>query len=180
MPNSRIYSWESWFIFNLRKINIIQYCKSGLRIKEQSYLIKDSILQITHDYFFLEHNYAIIALYILERPFSWSTFRIHPSWPQSRVELKLLLLCFMSILLVCLGPPSILLFTLTTQVSRSTLPTSRPAKHQCSSKQHSYVISYSMYTDIHIHITFILLLVLFFTLLPFSWTSSNFSCRKEW
>ncbi len=31
VPNSRINSWESWFILNLRKINIDQYCKSSLR-----------------------------------------------------------------------------------------------------------------------------------------------------
>ncbi len=30
VPNSRINSWESWLIFSLRKININQYCKSGL------------------------------------------------------------------------------------------------------------------------------------------------------
>jgi hypothetical protein len=34
VPNSRINSWESWFIFNLRKINIDQYCRIGLQIME--------------------------------------------------------------------------------------------------------------------------------------------------
>jgi hypothetical protein len=32
VPNLRINSWESCFIFNLQKINIDQYCKSTLRI----------------------------------------------------------------------------------------------------------------------------------------------------
>jgi hypothetical protein len=29
VPNSRINSWESWFIFNLRKVNTNQYYESG-------------------------------------------------------------------------------------------------------------------------------------------------------
>jgi hypothetical protein len=29
VPDSRIISWESWFIFNLRKINTNQYYESG-------------------------------------------------------------------------------------------------------------------------------------------------------
>ncbi len=69
------------------------------------------MLQITHDNFLLQHTYVTIVLYIFERPSSWSTSRIRPSWPQSRVELRLLLLCLMSILLVCLGlvsPPDFL------------------------------------------------------------------------
>jgi hypothetical protein len=80
------------------------------------------MLQITQDNFFLQHSYVIMALYILERPSSWSTSQICPSWPKPGVELRLLLLCFVSILLVCLGPPSILLFTPKTPVSLSTLP----------------------------------------------------------
>jgi hypothetical protein len=75
------------------------------------------MLQITHDNFFLQHTYVANVLYILERPSSWSTSRIHPSWPQSRVELRLLLPCLMSILLVCLGPPSILVIAPTTHPS---------------------------------------------------------------
>ncbi len=46
--------------------------------------------------FFYRHNYAIITLYILERGrlSAWSTSRIRPSWPQSRVRLNLLLALF--------------------------------------------------------------------------------------
>jgi hypothetical protein len=75
----------------------------------------DNMLQITHNNFSLHHTYVAKVLYILERPSSWSTSRICPSWPQPRVELSLLLPCLMSILLVCLGPPSILMFAATTQ-----------------------------------------------------------------
>jgi hypothetical protein len=58
---------------------------------------------ITHDNFFLQHNHSTMVLYILERPPSWSTSRIRPSWPRSKVELRLLLPCLMSTLLVCLA-----------------------------------------------------------------------------
>ncbi len=46
MPDSRINSWESWFIFNLRKINTNQYYKldtldagNGSMIHEYRYMI---------------------------------------------------------------------------------------------------------------------------------------------
>jgi hypothetical protein len=96
VPNSRINLWKSWFIFNLRKINIGQYCKSSLRTwnNHNQTRILDIRLQTTHDNFFLRYNYAIITSYILERPSSWSTSRICPSWPQSRVRLSLLLALF--------------------------------------------------------------------------------------
>jgi hypothetical protein len=127
------------------------------------------MLQITHDNFFLQHTYVSIALYILELPSSWSTSWIRPSWPQSRVELRLLLFCLMSILLVCLGPPSILLFTPTTQISLSPFLTSLTAQHRCTSKQHGYATSYvHIHTYLHhIHITVHFLL----------YTSSTFFCR---
>jgi hypothetical protein len=85
------------------------------------------MLQIAHDNVFLQHTYVTKVLYILERLSSWSTSGIRPSWPQSKVELRLLLPCLMSILLVCLGPPSILMFVPTTQVSRSPFPASGTA-----------------------------------------------------
>jgi hypothetical protein len=53
--------------------------------------------------FLMRHNYTIITLYILEQPSFWSTSHIRPSWPQSRLELRLLPLSFMSIL-VCFLP----------------------------------------------------------------------------
>jgi hypothetical protein len=127
------------------------------------------MLQPTYDNLFLWHNYAIITLYILEWPSSWSTSRIRHSWPQCRVRLRLLLLSSKSILLVCFGPPSILLFTPTTHVSRSTLPC------QLSSLTPMYVQVNNMatlchiYTVTYIYITFILLSTPFFILLPLFW-----------
>jgi hypothetical protein len=79
------------------------------------------MLQPTQDIFFLLHNYAIMTLYILERTSSRFTPRIRPS-RQARVRLRFLLLSSISILLVCFGPPSILLFTATTHFSRSNPP----------------------------------------------------------
>ncbi len=120
------------------------------------------MLQVTHDNFFLQHKNMIIILYILEWPSSWSTSRIHPSWPQSRVELRLLLLCFISILLVCLGPPSITLFAPTIQVTRSLFLNTDVQVNKTA-------MPHLTYTYTHIYITFMLLFIFFFTLLPSSW-----------
>jgi hypothetical protein len=133
------------------------------------------ILQITHDNFFLQHKYVIIVLYILERPSSWSTSRISPSWPQFRVELRLLLLCLMSIPLVCLGPHGILLFTPTTQVSCS--PFLLAGQLNTDVQVNNTATLHLMHTHTHIYITFILLFILFFTLLPLSlagWLAQTF------
>jgi hypothetical protein len=101
------------------------------------------MLQPTHDNFFLLYNYAIMTLYILQRSSSRFTSRIRPSWPQSRVRLRFLLLSSISILLVCFGPPSILLFT-PTHVSHSNPPS--PAGQLNTNvqvcKQHGYATSY--------------------------------------
>ncbi len=98
----------------------------------------------------------IIILYILEQPSSWSNSRIPLSWLQSRIELRLLLLCLMSILLVCLGPPSSLMFVPMTQVSRSIFSASRTAQHRHTSKQHGHATSYvHIHTYLHhIHVNF--------------------------
>jgi hypothetical protein len=57
---------------------------------------------------------------ILEQPSSWSTSRIRPSWPRSRVRLRLLLVGFPKYILVYSGPTSILLFVPMVHVSHST------------------------------------------------------------
>jgi hypothetical protein len=59
-------------------------------------------------------------LYILEQPSSWSTSQICPSWPRSRLRLSLLLVLLLNVFIVCPGPPSIVLFVLTDQVSHLT------------------------------------------------------------
>jgi hypothetical protein len=108
------------------------------------------MLQVTHDNFFLQHSYVIIALYILEQPSSLSTSRIRPSWPQSRVELRLLLLCFCEHS-SCLSWPTHQRLKFHVQP----FLTSRTALHQCTSKQHGYATSYvhrHAYLH-HIHIT---------------------------
>ncbi len=107
------------------------------------------MLQITHDIFFIQHSYVIIIQYILEWPSSWSTSRIRPSWPQFRVELRLLLPYLVSILPVCLNPPSILLFVPTTQISHSPFLNGWMAQHRRTSKQHSHVTSYTWISISH-------------------------------
>ncbi len=68
VPISRINSWESWFIFNLRKININQYC-SQAQVRRQVYLHTGNTTRIYNNCFY-GHNYTIIDLYeyILEWP----------------------------------------------------------------------------------------------------------------
>jgi hypothetical protein len=126
------------------------------------------MLQVIHDNLFLQHKYVVIILYIHEPPSSWSTLQIHPSWPQSRVELRLLLLCLMSVLLVCLGPPSILLFAPTAQVSHST-PSLLTRRLITSVHVNNTAMPHLTYTYTQIYITFMLLFIFFFTLLPSSW-----------
>ncbi len=126
------------------------------------------MLQPTHDNFFLWHNYAIITLYILDWPSSWSILRICPSWPQSRVRLRLLLLSSISILLVCFGLPSILIFTPTSHVSRSNPPL--PGGQLYTNEQVNNIATlHHIYTVTYIYITFILLFIPFFILLPICW-----------
>jgi hypothetical protein len=45
-----------------------------------------------------------MALYVLERQSSWSTSRIRPSWPRSRVRLSLLLVLFPQVYSCLLWP----------------------------------------------------------------------------
>jgi hypothetical protein len=112
-------------------------------------------------------------LYILEPPSSWSTSRI----PQSRVRLRLLLLSTISILLICFGLPGILQFTPLAHVSRSNPP--NPVAHVSSLNPplptgrlntnvqvNNIAMLHLIYTDTHIYITFILLFIPFFKLLP--------------
>ncbi len=116
------------------------------------------MLQTTHDNFFLGHNYATITLYILEWPSSWSTLRICPSWPQSRVRLRLLLLSSISIL-VCFGPS--LLFTPSAHISRSNPPlpagqlNTNVQEYNMATLHHMYIHSH-IYLH-HIYITHSLL-----------------------
>ncbi len=86
----------------------------------------------------------------LERPSSWSASRICPPRPQSRFELRLLFLSFMSILLVCFGPPSILLFTPMAHVSRSPFLFSRQLNTNV--QVNNMAVLHHIYTGTHTHI----------------------------
>ncbi len=163
MLNSRINSWESWFIFHLQKININQYWKSGLCtwiiiIRHRYYAA------IIFDNYFYGHNYTIIALYILERPSAWSTSRIRPAWPLFRDELNLLL-AFFHKCLPCLFWPNQYLAACFNG-SHFTLNPPFPAGQLNTIIQvNNTATPHHMYTDTHIYITFKVLSILFFTLL---------------
>jgi hypothetical protein len=119
--------------------------------------------------YFHRHNCTIIALYILERPSAWSTSRIHPAWPLFRDELNLLL-AFFHKCLPCLFWPTQYLACF--NGSHFTLNPPFPAGQLNTSIQvNNTATPHCMYTDKHIYITFILLSIIFFTLLPFSWAS---------
>jgi hypothetical protein len=101
--NSRINSWESCFIYNLQKININQYCNSihGHGIHNHD-MYKEHIPELMALSIIRKHT--VIILYILERPSSWSTSRIRPSWPRSRLELSLPLVLFLKYIPCLLWP----------------------------------------------------------------------------
>ncbi len=120
VPNSRLNPWESWFIFNLQKSkqisltdNIQHLCK---RISREG--------DIQHSWFFLyflQMNHSIIIttyiLYILEQlslEHLASMSILALSSGQTEPFASLPLSC---ILLVCLGPPSNLLFVPTIHIS---------------------------------------------------------------
>jgi hypothetical protein len=100
VPDSRINSWESWFIFNLRKINTDQYYESvSLNAGNNSTICECMTLQ--------DDNY-IKLLYILE---------LRPSWSCSGLKLSPILASPHEHASCCHTQPSILLFTATVQVS---------------------------------------------------------------
>jgi hypothetical protein len=115
---------------------------------------------------FLQKNYIIIILYILERSSSWSTSRIHPSWPQSRVELRLLLSYLVSILLVCLAHQ--VSCCLSQQLKFHAHPSLLAGQLSTDVQVNNTAAPHLMYIDTPIYITFILLFILFFTLLLLS------------
>ncbi len=109
-------------------------------------------------------NYAIITLYILEWPSSWSTSRIRPSCPRSRDGLSLLLVLFLKYISCLLWPTQHLAvcsnsscFTLTPFLLTGRLI----ARVQVN----NMAALHNTYTDTHIYITLISLSILFFTLL---------------
>ncbi len=110
--NSRINSWETWFIFNLRKININQHCNSimictnNIFQKLKAFLSYETILLQFCTYLngLLLGAPRKCVLHGLDPGLNWATCRF----------------CFLSVFLVCSGPPGILLFVPTDQVSHLT------------------------------------------------------------
>jgi hypothetical protein len=166
MPDSRINSWESWFIFNLWKININQYCNwtRGYKIIIVAY--RQHITE-THGNFLHEGNHTIFILYILERPSSWRILQIHvrPSWPRSSVRLSLLLVLFPKYISCLLWPTQYLAVC-----SNGSCFTLNPFLADCrlntNVQVNNMTVSHHIYMDAHIYITSILLFILFFILLP--------------
>jgi hypothetical protein len=160
VPDSRINSWESWFIFNLWKININQHCNStrGYEIIIVAY--RQHITETLH-----MGNQTIIILYVHQRPSSWCTSRICPSWPQSRVRLSLLLVLFPKYVSCLLWPTQYLAVC-----SNGSCFTLNPFLADCrlntNVQVNNMTVPHHIYTNTHIYITSILLLILFFILLP--------------
>jgi hypothetical protein len=65
----------------------------------------------------LQDNNYIYLLYILEQQSSWSTSRIHPSWPRSGLKLSPILASRYEHASCCHAQPSNLLFIAMVQVS---------------------------------------------------------------
>jgi hypothetical protein len=114
--------------------------------------------------FFYSHNYASVALYILEQLSAWSTSRICPSWSRSRVRLNLLLALFDKY--PCLFWPTRYLVVYSNNSCFTLEPSlvSRAAWHKCTVQVNNMAMLHLIYTVTHIYITFILLFIPFFIL----------------
>ncbi len=116
-------------------------------------------------------NHSIITLYILEWPSSWSTLRIRPSWPQSRIRLSLLLVLFPKYISCLLWTTQYLclLFVPMAHVSHSLTSSHINWQLNTCVQVNNVAALHHIYTDAHIYITSLLLFILFFTLLPLLW-----------
>ncbi len=115
--------------------------------------------------FFHTGSYTNMALYILERPPSWSISQIRPSWPLSRARLSLLLASFPQVYSCLLCPTQYLAvcsngsyFALNPFLVYWWVNTSVQANNTS--------VLHDIHTGRHIYVTSILLFILFFTLLP--------------
>ncbi len=115
---------------------------------------------------FYRHNYAIITLYILDRLEAPREYVLNGLDPG--IDWTPCLLSSISVFLVCSGPPSILLFVPTTYVSHLNPPL--PAGQLSTSVEvNNMTTLHHIYTVTYIYITFILLFIPFFILLPLLW-----------
>ncbi len=116
-------------------------------------------------FFFHTGSHTIMALYILERPSSWSTSRIHLSRPLSRGRLSLSLVPFPQV-------HSCLLWTtqyLTVCPNGSCFalnPILAYWRPSASVQVNNTSVLHHIHMDKCIYITSVLLLIFFFTLLP--------------
>jgi hypothetical protein len=109
--------------------------------------------------FFQMGNHTNIALYILERPSSWSTSRIRPSWPRSRVRMCLLLVLFPQVYPCLLWPTQYL--TICSNGSNFALnPFLIYWRPNTSVQVNNTSALHHMRTDTHIYITSVLLFIL--------------------
>jgi hypothetical protein len=112
-------------------------------------------------------NHTIIILYIPEQPYSWSTSRIHPFWPQSRVRLRLLLVLSPKYI-SCLFWPTQYLAVCSNSSFFALNPCLADWRLNISVQVNNTTALHHIYTDTHIYITLILWLILFSTLLLLS------------
>jgi hypothetical protein len=110
-------------------------------------------------------NHTIIVLYILERPSSWSTSQIRPSWPRSRVRLCLLQVLFPQVY-SCLLWPTQYLAVCSNGSYFELIPFLADWLLNTSIQVNNTTALHHIYTDTHIYITLTLLFILFFKLLP--------------
>jgi hypothetical protein len=109
--------------------------------------------------FFHTGNHTNIALYILERPSSWSTSRICTSWPQTRVRLHLLLVLFPQVYSCLLWPTQYL--AIFSNGSYFALNPSLTSWQPNTSVQVNKMLAlHHMHTNTHIYITSVLLFIL--------------------
>jgi hypothetical protein len=124
-------------------------------------------------------NHTVIALYILERPSSWSTSRIGPSWPRSRARLSLLLVLLPEYIPYLLCPTQYLVVC-SNGSSFTPMPSSLTGQLLTNVLVNKMAVLHDTYTDTHIYITSILLIILFFILLPLPLTGRLAQTLPVW
>ncbi len=116
--NSRINSWETWFIFNdLRKITISQHCNpihghGIIMIRTENILHKLMAISIVRETVIF---CTYLNGFLLGAPREYILHGLNPGLNGASCWF-----CFPSTFLVCSGPPGILLFVLTDRVSHLT------------------------------------------------------------
>jgi hypothetical protein len=135
------------------KININQHCNSTRCYEIIIVAHRQHITKIMAIFFVGTHT--IIILYILEQSSSWSTSRIRPSLPRSRVRLSLLLVVFPKYVSCLLW--SIQYLAVCSNGSCFTLnPFLTDCRLNTNVQVNNMTVPHHIYTDTHIYITLIL------------------------